>query len=99
MKEIINAAIQVVPQGSTTQEIYDKVDRLIRIIESSGLVYEVTPFETAVEGTWDEILSLFKELNLEAQKDSDDVLAYLKVQSRKGGVVRSEEKVKKYAKK
>ncbi len=59
-----SAAIQVLPIGIEGKEvIYSYIDLAISIIKESKLNYMVTPFETVVEGSLEDILSLFKKIN------------------------------------
>ena len=58
-----SVAIQVLPnvEGERVIEIVDKV---IEHIKSTGLNYFVSPFETTVEGGFDELMRLVKECQL-----------------------------------
>lgn len=52
-------AIQCLPMGlSGKEETYAVVDRVIKIIQESGLSYEVGPFETVIEGPLPRLLEL-----------------------------------------
>lgn len=53
----INVAVQMLPEGKK-KEVYDIFDRCIELIAASGLKYRVCPFETIIEGQWDEIMNL-----------------------------------------
>lgn len=58
MKDLkINVAIQLLPTKATADKI-ELIDKAIDCIEASGLNYKVCPFETVVEGTYDEIFNL-----------------------------------------
>lgn len=52
-------SIQIVPLQS--EQAYDKIDRVIDLIKSTGLRYEVGPFNTCIEGEIDELLELIKQ--------------------------------------
>lgn len=95
MNKIINASLQVLPSGGPLHP-YEIVDRAIEVIEKSGLKYKVCPFETVVEGTYDEIMSVFK-LAQQACYDAgaESVMAYFKIQSSVENVS-IEDKVGKY---
>ncbi len=97
MKNHINVAIQVLPK-STTREAYDLVDDAIKVISLSGLKYQVCPFETAIEGPYDEIMELIEKIQSVCfQKGADELLVYVKIQNRKDSKVTMEEKMKKYS--
>lgn len=58
----INAGIQLVPIY-TKEHPYEWVDEAITIIERSGLVYEVGPFSTSVEGSYPAVKQLIDDIN------------------------------------
>lgn len=98
MKNYVNIALQVIPK-SKTKETYDLVDDAIKVIEKSGLKYQVCPFETAIEGPYDEIMQLVKRVQQACfNKGADELLVYVKIQNRKQGDVTIEEKMKSYDK-
>lgn len=77
----INLAIQVLPQADG-KESYDLVDQAIRIIEESGLTYQVCPFETVIEGKFDELMDLVKKIHNELEKNgTEKLMTYIKIQT------------------
>jgi uncharacterized protein (TIGR00106 family) len=46
-KRIINVGVQVLP---LVEDVYPVVDKAIKVIQASGLRYEVGPLETTLEG-------------------------------------------------
>lgn len=94
--QIMNAAIQVVPleKSSAAMEI---VDRSIEIIQKSGLNYSVSAFETSVDGSWEEIISLITSLKNQLNVESiEDALINVKFQISNGKSVIGEDKTKKF---
>lgn len=92
----INLGIQIVPK-SKTHDSYALVDKAIEVIKQSGVKYEVTPFETVMEGPEDELMKIAKnaqEAVLTA--GAEEVLVYYRIQIRKGGDVTISEKTGKY---
>jgi uncharacterized protein YqgV (UPF0045/DUF77 family) len=88
----INLGIQIVPK-SKTKDSYELVDKAIAIIAASGVNYEVTPFETVMEGPEKKLLAIAKaaqEAVLEA--GAEEILVYYRMQIRKGKHVSMEEK-------
>ncbi|MBP7810075.1 MAG: thiamine-binding protein [Bacteroidia bacterium] len=75
----INAAIQLLPID--TKEVrWDVVDRAIAVIHNSGLNYKVCPFETVVEGTMPEVMSLLEKIkNTALEKDCQEILINIKI--------------------
>lgn len=58
MSHKINLAIQVLPLGIPKDDAYKIVDHAIKCIDESGMNYEVSAFETVVEGDYDEVIEL-----------------------------------------
>lgn len=56
-------SVQIIPKASSTEEVIRLVDEAIRIIEQSGVVYEVHPLETTMEGELETLLSVIAEMN------------------------------------
>ena len=76
----INAAIQVLVPGKKDFS-YSIVDDVIAHIHSSGLTYRVCPFETVVEGSYEEVMDLIagiKELCF--IEGASDIIINLKLQ-------------------
>jgi uncharacterized protein YqgV (UPF0045/DUF77 family) len=58
----VNLAIQVLPLHLRQPEAYAIVDVAIKCIHESGLKYVVTPFETVVEGPYNEVMGLLDQI-------------------------------------
>jgi uncharacterized protein (TIGR00106 family) len=69
------------------------VARALKIIQDSGLPYELNPMGTCVEGEWNEVMSLVDRCFQKLQKDSDRVYLALKADYRKGPSGRLQRKV------
>ena len=96
MENIVNVAFQVLPTSSTKHP-YSIVDEAIRVIEKSGLKYQVTPFETVIEGRYDEIIKVVKEAQEACYKaGADSLMAYMKIQSSRKDVA-IQDKMEKYS--
>jgi uncharacterized protein YqgV (UPF0045/DUF77 family) len=94
--QIMNAAIQVVPleKSAVAMEI---VDRSIEIIQKSGLKHSVSAFETNVDGSWEEIMSLLTNLRNQLKKEAvEDALINVKFQISNGKSVVGEDKTRKF---
>ena len=64
MSHKVNLAIQVLPLGIPKDQAYAIVDEAIKCIDNSGLHYEVCPFETVVEGEYEEVMKLVDTIQL-----------------------------------
>jgi uncharacterized protein YqgV (UPF0045/DUF77 family) len=98
MKNIINLGIQIVPI-SKLLDSYWLVDQAIEVIQKSGVKHVVTPFETVMEGTQDELMEVAKDAQ-QAVLDAgaDEILVYYRIQIRKDLDVSIEDKTGKYRK-
>lgn len=96
MYPIINLGIQIIPK-SKNLDSYWLVDQAIEFIQKSGVKHLVTPFETVMEGTQDELMTIAKGAQ-QAVLDAgaDEVLVYYRMQIRKETDVSMEDKIGKY---
>ncbi|MGC9375705.1 MAG: MTH1187 family thiamine-binding protein [Bacteroidales bacterium] len=96
MNHQVNVAVQVLPK-SRIKEPYALVDEAIKVINDSGLRYRVCPFETVIEGPYQDIMSVVEKLQEVCfEKGADEMLVYVKIQNRKDGNVTIEDKMEKY---
>lgn len=96
LKNTINLGIQIVPK-SKTLDTYALVDKAIEVIQKSGVNYEVTPFETVMEGPQDELMAIaLKAQEAVLEAGADEVLVYYRMQIRKGSDVTMGEKTAKF---
>ncbi len=96
MKNYVNIALQILPK-SKTKEAYDLVDDAIKVIQESGIKYQVCPFETVLEGPYDEIMNLIEKTQETClKKGAEELMVYIKVQIRKDSKVTIDDKMKKY---
>ncbi len=97
MNNLINAAIQFLPQAGPDDDAYAIIDKAIEVIQGSGLDYKVCPFETVVVATYDEVTGLVKKMQEVCfENGANEILIYTKFQVRKGGDISVQEKMHKY---
>ncbi|MFA9391314.1 MAG: MTH1187 family thiamine-binding protein [Prolixibacteraceae bacterium] len=95
-KNKVNLALQVLPQ-SDGRHPYSIVDKAIEVIQNSGLPYKVCPFETVIEGTWDEVMALAQKVHEVCyENETTQMMTYIKIQSRKDEDVTIFDKMEKY---
>ena len=96
MEHTINLALQILP-GVPSDKVYSVVDEAIAVIHDSGLKYRVCPFETVIEGTYDEVMAVVKKAQDVCFKaGAPQLLVYIKMQIKNGADVRIEDKMEKY---
>jgi len=93
-----SVAIQVLPEAVNEEELIRIVDEVIDYIKSTGLEYYVGPFETTIEGDYDQLMDIVKECqHIAVRGGAPYVAAYIKVVYRPEGEVLSiERKVRKH---
>lgn len=96
---MINAsiAIQVLP-AVEGEELLRVVDKVIEYLKSSGLNVHVGPFETTVEGEFNELMELIKGCQLICIKEgAPSVMSYVKISYKpEGGIWTIDEKISKH---
>lgn len=70
------------------------VSRAVNIIENSGLTCKLGPMGTAVEGEWEEVMAVVTDCLNDLKKDCNRIYMNLKIDYRKDGTNRIEDKVK-----
>lgn len=91
-----SVAIQVLPKvdGDETLRI---VDAVIAYIKSSGLHCVVGPFETTIEGDYDQLMEIVKQCSLICIREgAPSVMSYVKISYSPDGVWTIDEKTKKH---
>lgn len=95
--KIINAAIQILPLNNIYGNATAIIHRAIKVIEKSGLNYRVCPFETVVEGRYDDIVMLVKHIHEECfRAGANDLICNIKIHSRLDADLAIVDKMDKY---
>ena len=83
-----SVAIQTLPEAKNDDELIRIVDEVIAYIKSTGYNYYVGPFETAIEGPYDELMDIVKECqHIAVKAGAPSVAAYIKVSYKPEGEV------------
>ncbi|CAK1231838.1 MULTISPECIES: thiamine-binding protein [Fructobacillus] len=96
-----SVAIQVLPAAENDQELCRMVDEVIAYIQSTGLRYEVGPFETTIEGDdYNQLMDIVKECqHVAVRAGAKKVSAYIKVAYQPDGeILTIDQKIGKYQK-
>ncbi len=91
-------AIQVLPSIPEKDKLVYVVDKIIENIQKKGLNYEVSAFETTIDGDLDTLMEILKEsLEICIAEGAPSVMSYIKINhSPDAGVMTIEEKTSKY---
>lgn len=91
----INVSLQVLP-SVPEERVYPVVDKVIQMIDKSGVKYQVGPMETTMEGELDTLLEIVKKAQkICTQEGAERVISVVKIDY-KGEGVTMDEKVSKY---
>ena len=86
-------ALQVLPLSQGIDRIA-VIDKVIDYLQTQGVTMVVTPFETVLEGEFDELMRLLKEVLEVAGQGADKVFANVKINV--GEILSIDEKLEKY---
>jgi uncharacterized protein (TIGR00106 family) len=93
---LINASLQIVPVVNDKHP-YEWVDEAIEVIKNSGVKYEVGPFATVLEGTYDEVMELINEINdYILSRNCAEWISNIQIQIRSNRDITGDEKTKKF---
>ncbi len=91
----VNVSLQVIP-NVPEERIYPVVDKVIEMIDRSGVKYEVGPMETTMEGNLDTLLEIVKKAqSICVEEGANRVVSVVKIDYKKKGVT-MDEKISKY---
>lgn len=97
MSPIVNLAIQVLPMRLPKNEAYAIVDVAIEVIQKSGLTYVVCPFETVVEGNYNEVMQLLSDIQDACYKaGAPELIINMKLQRSATEDTKIDDKIGKY---
>ena len=86
-------ALQVLPLSQGIDRIA-VIDHVITYLQAQEVTMVVTPFETVLEGEFDELMRILKEALEAAGQEADNVFANVKINV--GEILSIDEKLEKY---
>ncbi len=60
------------------------VGRCLKIIDGSGLRYQLNPMGTVIEGDYDDVMEVIRKCHMAVLEDTERVSTYIKIDDRKG---------------
>lgn len=88
----VMVAFSVTPVGKG-ESLSEYVARCVRIVEESGLDYQLTPMFTIVEGEWEEVFGVLHRCYEALRHDCPRLSITIKVDAREGQKGRMQRKV------
>ena len=96
-KNKINVAIQVIPETEGKIK-YELVDKAIEAIQKTGFSYQVCPFETVVECTYNDLGNLLEQIHSACENGgTEKMITNLKIQVNFSEDVHINDKMEKYS--
>ena len=93
---LTNASLQIIPIVNDKHP-YEWIDEVIEVIKRSGIKYEVGPFATVVEGTYNEIIEVVNKVNeYLLLRNCTEWICNVQLQVRSAADITSGEKTKKF---
>lgn len=93
---IVNASIQILPIVQDKHP-YEWVDEAILVIQKSGIKYQIGPFATIVEGTYEQVMSVVHDVNEHLfEQQCNEWIASVQFNIRSKGDITADEKVSKF---
>ena len=86
-------ALQILPLSQGIDRIA-VIDQVIAYLQAQEVTMVVTPFETVLEGEFDELMRIFKEAIEVAGQEADNVFANVKINI--GEILSIDDKLEKY---
>jgi uncharacterized protein (TIGR00106 family) len=87
------AQFKVVPIGKG-ESLSAYVAECLRIVEASGLKYQLTPMATIVEGEWDEVMEVIGRCHSKVRSMSNRVVTSIEIDDRAGHKDAMEQKMR-----
>lgn len=80
-------SIQIIPKTKNGEDVIPYVDEAIRVIDASGVKYEVHPLETTMEGELEHLLRIIADMNEKMiEKGSRNVISQVKILYQPSGI-------------
>lgn len=80
-------SVQIIPKASSAEEVIGLVDEAIKIIDQSGVIYEVHPLETTMEGELEHLLAVITDMNKKMiELGSPNVISQVKILYQPDGI-------------
>ena len=85
--------LSIFPVGTSGASLSPYVARVLRVLQASGLPFELNPMGTCIEGDWEPVWAAVSACMRELQKDSERVYLTVKADWRRGADRRMAAKV------
>ena len=92
-------SFQILPKAKTDKKMIKIIDQIIKMVQKSGVNYQVGPMETTMEGDLETLFQIVKKAQYLCIKEgAENVFTNVKIIYNPKGVMTIEQKVKKHRK-
>ena len=77
------AELSIIPLGNSAH-LSGELAKVLKLVDESGLPYQLTPSGTCIEGEWDELMPLIRQCHERARKASPHVVTLIKIEDDEG---------------
>jgi uncharacterized protein (TIGR00106 family) len=77
------AELSIIPVGGSAHSSAE-LAKILKLVDESGLSYQLTPSSTCIEGEWDEVMRLIHRCHDRAHKGSSHVMTFIKLEEDDG---------------
>jgi len=75
--------LSIIPLGGDTH-LSTEIAEVLKLIDESGLPYQLTPSGTCIEGEWDNVMPLIRQCHNRACSTSSHVITTIKIEDEAG---------------
>ena len=75
--------LSVIPLGGDIH-LSDELAEVLKVVDGSGLRYQLGPTSTSIEGDWDDVMGTIRECHRQARRASKHVITLIKIEDDEG---------------
>ncbi|MBI4524833.1 MAG: MTH1187 family thiamine-binding protein [Deltaproteobacteria bacterium] len=77
------AELTIIPVGGDSHTS-ENLAEVLKLIDASGLSYQLTPTATCIEGRWEELMEIIRQCHERVRRGSPHVITMIKIEDEEG---------------
>jgi uncharacterized protein (TIGR00106 family) len=77
------AEFSILPLG-TNEHLSEPLAEILKLVDTMGLPYKLTPGSTGVEGEWQDVMEVVRQCHLRMRDNSNHVVTVIKIEDEEG---------------
>jgi uncharacterized protein (TIGR00106 family) len=77
------AELSIIPLGKGTS-LSEELSEILKLVDASGLAYQLTPSGTCIEGDWDAVMRVARQCHDHARRTSTHVITTMTIEDEQG---------------